>query len=112
MALQLAYVRDAGEFALTYESSMTRLFLHGRTETVRPVTMASAAFVKAMLDPNVPVRGASPKEAGHGNRGAPDTDKCAPPRNAQGGAALHRTRSVCACYTSPARSTKRATARP
>ena len=33
---------------------MTRLFLLGRTETVRPVTMASTAFVKAMLDPAVP----------------------------------------------------------
>ena len=31
---------------------MTRLYLEGRTETVRPVTIESAAFVKAMLDPN------------------------------------------------------------
>ena len=40
---------------------MTRLFLHGRTETVRPVTMESAAFVKAMVGPNVSVRGARPR---------------------------------------------------
>ncbi len=33
--LQLAYYRDQGHFDATYESSMTRLFLHGRTETVR-----------------------------------------------------------------------------
>lgn len=34
-ALQLAWYRDQGSFDNTYESSMTRLFLHGRTETVR-----------------------------------------------------------------------------
>jgi len=115
MALQLAYVRDAGEFALTYESSMTRLFLHGRTETVRPVTMASAAFVKAMLDPNVPVRGGpSPSEAAQGGvpGGAADADRCALRRIAPGGGAHCRTRSVCACCTSLARSTRRVTARP
>lgn len=52
MALQLAYYRDAGKFCLTYESSMTRLFREGRTETVRPCTLESAAFVKIMEDPN------------------------------------------------------------
>ncbi|XP_065837964.1 carnitine O-palmitoyltransferase 1, liver isoform-like isoform X2 [Oscarella lobularis] len=50
MALQLAYFRDQGHSCLTYEASMTRLFREGRTETVRPVTMQSAAFVKAMCD--------------------------------------------------------------
>lgn len=48
MALQLAYYRDAGHFSLTYEASMTRLFREGRTETVRPCTIESAAWVKAM----------------------------------------------------------------
>ncbi|KAK0083381.1 hypothetical protein PV325_008880 [Microctonus aethiopoides] len=48
MALQLAYYRDAGKFCLTYEASMTRLFREGRTETVRPCTIESAAWVKAM----------------------------------------------------------------
>lgn len=48
MALQLAYYRDAGRFSLTYEASMTRLFREGRTETVRPCTIESAAWVKAM----------------------------------------------------------------
>jgi len=33
MAMQIAYRRDAGKFGLTYESSMTRLFRLGRTET-------------------------------------------------------------------------------
>ena len=30
---------------------MTRLYLEGRTETVRPVTMESAAFVRSMTNP-------------------------------------------------------------
>ncbi|XP_018007398.1 carnitine O-palmitoyltransferase 1, liver isoform isoform X1 [Hyalella azteca] len=51
MALQLAYYRDAGKFNLTYEASMTRLFKEGRTETVRPCTIESAAWVKAMENP-------------------------------------------------------------
>lgn len=50
MAMQLAYFRDQGHFDATYESSMTRLFLHGRTETVRPVTKESCAFVHTMTD--------------------------------------------------------------
>lgn len=50
MALQLAYYRDAGKFSLTYEASMTRLFREGRTETVRPCTIESSAWVKAMQD--------------------------------------------------------------
>ncbi|XP_015585917.1 carnitine O-palmitoyltransferase 1, liver isoform isoform X2 [Cephus cinctus] len=50
LALQLAYFRDAGHFSLTYEASMTRLFREGRTETVRPCTIESAAWVKAMED--------------------------------------------------------------
>eukprot|EP00051_Salpingoeca_urceolata_P031694 m.12581 g.12581 ORF g.12581 m.12581 type:complete len:802 (+) comp4301_c0_seq1:209-2614(+) len=54
MALQLAYYRDAGHFAQTYEASMTRLFREGRTETVRPVTDCSTAFVLAMEDETCP----------------------------------------------------------
>ncbi|XP_067213212.1 carnitine O-palmitoyltransferase 1, liver isoform isoform X2 [Linepithema humile] len=50
MALQLAYYRDAGRFNLTYEASMTRLFREGRTETVRPCTIESSKWVKAMED--------------------------------------------------------------
>ena len=56
MALQLAYYRDAGKFSLTYEASMTRLFREGRTETVRPCTIESSAWVKAMVAPNRDVR--------------------------------------------------------
>nr|XP_055029635.1 carnitine O-palmitoyltransferase 1, muscle isoform isoform X2 [Misgurnus anguillicaudatus] len=53
LALQLAYYRDKGEFCLTYESSMTRMFREGRTETVRSCTCESATFVRAMEDKNI-----------------------------------------------------------
>ncbi|XP_066579830.1 carnitine O-palmitoyltransferase 1, muscle isoform isoform X1 [Amia ocellicauda] len=52
IALQLAHFRDKGEFCLTYEASMTRLFREGRTETVRSCTNESTAFVRAMEDSN------------------------------------------------------------
>ncbi|KAI0215786.1 Carnitine O-palmitoyltransferase 1, liver, partial [Lamellibrachia satsuma] len=52
LALQLAYYRDADRFVLTYEASMTRLFLHGRTEAVRSLTQESCNFVQSMSDEN------------------------------------------------------------
>uniref|UniRef100_A0A8C8J2W2 Carnitine O-palmitoyltransferase 1, muscle isoform n=1 Tax=Oncorhynchus tshawytscha TaxID=74940 RepID=A0A8C8J2W2_ONCTS len=52
LALQLAQFRDKGEFCLTYEASMTRMFREGRTETVRSCTSESTAFVRAMEDKN------------------------------------------------------------
>jgi hypothetical protein len=52
MALQLAYFRDIGRHHHTYESSMTRLFREGRTETVRSCSIESADWVKSMTDPN------------------------------------------------------------
>jgi len=55
IAIQLAYFRDAEKFALTYESSMTRLYLHGRTETVRSFTQELKEFVLAMNDPETTV---------------------------------------------------------
>ncbi|TDH71464.1 hypothetical protein CCR75_001110 [Bremia lactucae] len=51
MALQLAYYRNSGTITQTYESSMTRLYRNGRTETVRPVTDESKAFVYGMENP-------------------------------------------------------------
>ncbi len=48
--------QDKGEFCLTYESSMTRMFREGRTETVRSCTCESTAFVKAMGDERTRVR--------------------------------------------------------
>lgn len=53
-AMQLAFKRENGKNCLTYESCMTRLFREGRTETVRPCTVESINFCKAMDDPNVP----------------------------------------------------------
>ena len=50
MAMQLAYFRDQNRFDQTYESSMTRLFLEGRTETIRTVSEQSCTFVQLMLD--------------------------------------------------------------
>jgi carnitine O-palmitoyltransferase 1 len=56
MALQLAYYRDVKHLSLTYEASMTRLYREGRTETVRPVTIESAAWVYSMDDPTKTVK--------------------------------------------------------
>ncbi|KAF1326975.1 Choline/carnitine o-acyltransferase, partial [Globisporangium splendens] len=53
MALQLAYKRNTGTITQTYESSMTRLYRDGRTETVRPVTDEAKAFVLSMDDDSV-----------------------------------------------------------
>ncbi|XP_051818522.1 carnitine O-palmitoyltransferase 1, muscle isoform isoform X2 [Antechinus flavipes] len=50
IALQLAHFRDKGNFCLTYEASMTRMFRDGRTETVRSCTAEATAFVRAMTD--------------------------------------------------------------
>ncbi|KNC72427.1 hypothetical protein SARC_15014 [Sphaeroforma arctica JP610] len=47
-ALQLAFHRTHGFIPQTYESSMTRLYQAGRTETVRSATPESSAFVMAM----------------------------------------------------------------
>uniref|UniRef100_A0A8D3E1I7 Carnitine O-palmitoyltransferase 1, muscle isoform n=1 Tax=Scophthalmus maximus TaxID=52904 RepID=A0A8D3E1I7_SCOMX len=54
LALQLAQFRVGPQipllFCLTYESSMTRMFRDGRTETVRSCTSEAVAFVRAMED--------------------------------------------------------------
>jgi hypothetical protein len=48
--------QDAARFSLTYEASMTRLFREGRTETVRPCTAESVAWVHAMAGNTASVR--------------------------------------------------------
>ncbi|GAB6019338.1 hypothetical protein CHUAL_000930 [Chamberlinius hualienensis] len=53
VALQMAYFRESGKFAQTYEASTTRLYLNGRTETVRSCTKENAAFIRAMFDDKV-----------------------------------------------------------
>jgi len=52
-AFQLAYLRDCGRHDATYESSTTRLFAEGRTETVRPLTREMVEWVAAMRDASV-----------------------------------------------------------
>ncbi|KAJ2003987.1 Carnitine O-acetyltransferase mitochondrial [Coemansia thaxteri] len=49
LVMQLAYTRLYGHARPTYESSMTRKFLHGRTETCRSVTRDSVAWCSAMI---------------------------------------------------------------
>ncbi|SCV67108.1 BQ2448_5754 [Microbotryum intermedium] len=46
MAYQAAYFSLYGRTESTYEPAMTKSFLHGRTEAIRPVTPESVAFVK------------------------------------------------------------------
>ena len=50
MAMQLASYRLFGKQVGTYEATLTRKFLHGRTETCRPVSPESQAFVQCMSD--------------------------------------------------------------
>lgn len=52
MALQLAWYRTRGTVTATYETVLTRLFHHGRTETIRSLSTDSRAFVLAMADPS------------------------------------------------------------
>jgi hypothetical protein len=57
-AIQLAYYKVHGLTngpVATYESAHSRLFFHGRTETIRSTSTESLAFVSAMLDPNASV---------------------------------------------------------
>lgn len=48
-------LQDQGVFCLTYESSMTRMFRDGRTETVRSCTSEAVAFVMSMEDASATV---------------------------------------------------------
>lgn len=52
MVLQLAWYKTRGEFTATYETVLTRMFKHGRTETLRTLTTDSRAWVLAMMDPH------------------------------------------------------------
>lgn len=46
----MAYHRETGKFALTHESAQTRLFLNGRTETVRAFSKELKTFIQSMED--------------------------------------------------------------
>ena len=43
----MAYYRQNGRYVPTYESCSTSAFKHGRTETLRPCTVATVACVEA-----------------------------------------------------------------
>ena len=49
----MAYYRMFGKHAATYESCSTAAFKHGRTETLRPCTVATVACAEA-FEPNHP----------------------------------------------------------
>lgn len=55
MAIQLGYYKMHGVCRPTYESAQTRKYTKGRTEVCRTVSVQSAQWCKAMLDPEVPV---------------------------------------------------------
>ena len=46
MAFQAAYYGLYGSIECAYEPAMTKAFLHGRTEAIRPVSTESVEFVK------------------------------------------------------------------
>lgn len=52
LAFQLAYRQAYGKFVGTYESCSTSAFKHGRTETMRPCTMATKNFCDSVLLPS------------------------------------------------------------
>ncbi|EPZ34984.1 Acyltransferase ChoActase/COT/CPT domain-containing protein, partial [Rozella allomycis CSF55] len=53
MAIQLAYYKMHGVSRPTYESSQTRKFAYGRTETTRSVSVDSIEWVKSMQNPSI-----------------------------------------------------------
>jgi len=54
MALHTTFRKLHGHAALTYESSMTRLYKRGRTETVRSLTPEADRFVEGFLTDSLP----------------------------------------------------------
>jgi hypothetical protein len=52
LSLQLAYFRLTGTFTPTYETAHTRVFFHGRTETVQSCSDQAVACVLAMVNPD------------------------------------------------------------
>ncbi|OAA59260.1 carnitine acetyl transferase [Cordyceps fumosorosea ARSEF 2679] len=52
MAFQAAYYGLYGRVECTYEPAMTKVYLHGRTEAVRPVTDESVRFVQTFWGDN------------------------------------------------------------
>ncbi|UJR25276.1 hypothetical protein I4U23_006628 [Adineta vaga] len=48
IGIQMAYYRMYQRFVSTYESCSTAVYKHGRTETIRPVTNETKAFIEAL----------------------------------------------------------------
>jgi carnitine O-acetyltransferase len=55
-SLQIAYYKIHGKFAPVYESSSTRQYLYGRTETCRSLTVAQRDFVLGFCDKSISPR--------------------------------------------------------
>ena len=51
LAIQIAHHRLNGKFAPTYESCTTSIYKHGRTETLRPLTMEMRQLAQQMNRP-------------------------------------------------------------
>ncbi|XP_056375080.1 peroxisomal carnitine O-octanoyltransferase isoform X2 [Hyla sarda] len=51
LSLQLAFYKLHGRPGCCYETATTRMFYHGRTETMRPCTMEAVNWCRSMLDP-------------------------------------------------------------
>ncbi|XP_069815587.1 peroxisomal carnitine O-octanoyltransferase [Dendropsophus ebraccatus] len=51
LSLQLAFYKLHGRPGCCYETATTRMFYHGRTETMRPCTMEAVDWCRSMLDP-------------------------------------------------------------
>ncbi|KAJ9579432.1 hypothetical protein L9F63_024456 [Diploptera punctata] len=54
LSFQVAFYKQVGKFAASYESCSTAAFKHGRTETMRPCTMATKEFCEALNSRNKP----------------------------------------------------------
>ncbi|MEE6466731.1 hypothetical protein FKM82_007035 [Ascaphus truei] len=52
LALQLAFYKLHGRPGCCYETATTRMFYHGRTETMRPCTVEAVEWCRSMLDPS------------------------------------------------------------
>lgn len=52
MAFQAAYYGLYGRMECVYEPAMTKMFYHGRTEAIRPVTQESVEFVQTFWNDN------------------------------------------------------------
>jgi carnitine O-acetyltransferase len=48
MVIQLAYFKTHKKVVPTYETGSTRQFLHGRTDTIRTLSVESKAFVEGV----------------------------------------------------------------